>query len=169
MLKIIVLPLVLFLHPVHVTLATIDQDQGSDSIKLHFRMYYDDFLRDYELYDNERKIEDISLSQSFPAELASNYFNEKVHIYVNNKLLIGKIMSVNIQDNEIFMNLSYISAIYPNKIKVINKILTGLYSDQTNMVFIKLYKNEQAMRLTPEHDKETCSFDRMLVLTRPEG
>lgn len=147
-------------HPVHVTLTTIEQVQGVDTIKVHFRMYYDDFLRDYELYHGKSNIENISVSQFFPAELANNYFNDKFHIYVNNKLLIGKISTVNIQDNEIFLNLSYSSDISPKKIKVINKILTGLYSDQTNMVFIKLNKHEQAMRLTPEHDKETCSFDR---------
>jgi Domain of unknown function (DUF6702) len=160
MLKIIILPFVLFFHPIHVTLTTIDQAQGVDTIKVHFRMYYDDFLRDYELYDRKSNIGNTFVSQSFPTELASNYFNDKVQIYVNNKLLIGKILTVNIQDNEIFMNLWYKSDIYPKKIKVINKILTRLYSDQTNMVFIKLNKNEQAIRLTPEHDKELCSFNK---------
>jgi hypothetical protein len=160
MLKILILPFALLFHPVHVTLTTIDQAQGVDTLKVHFRMYYDDFLRDFELYDSKSNIENIAVIQSFPTELASNYFNDKVHIYVNNKLLIGKISTVNIQDNEIFMNLSYRSDIFPKKIKVINKILTGLYSDQTNMVFIKINKNEQALRLTPEHVKETFSFNR---------
>ena len=160
MLKIIVLPLALLFHPVHVTLTTIDQAQGVDSMKVHFRMYYDDFLLDYKLYDKDSKLENISVNLSFPSGLANKYFNDKVHIYVNNKLLIGQVLTVTIQDNEIFLNLFYRSDINPKKIKVINKVLTGLYSDQTNMIFIKLNKNEQAMRLTPEHDKETWSFNK---------
>jgi hypothetical protein len=36
--------------------------------------------------------------------------------------------------------------------------LIGLYSDQTNMVFININKNEDAMRLTRDHDKESWSF-----------
>lgn len=121
-------------------------------------MYYDDFLRDYNLYDPNCNLEKLSVNESFPADLIIKYFNDKVHIYVNNKLLTGKVLSENIQDNEIFLKLLYWSDKDPKKIKITNKVLTGLYSDQTNMIFISINKNEQAMRLTPEHDKETWSF-----------
>jgi len=158
MLKILFLPILLIMHPVHVTLTTIDQVQGTDSIKVFFRMYYDDFLLDYKLFAPDRNLEKLSVTQSFPADMANNYINDKIHIYVNNKLLTGKVLTVTILDNEIFLNLVYRSAIYPKKIKIRNQILIGLYSDQTNMVFININKNEEALRLTPEHDKETWSF-----------
>jgi hypothetical protein len=158
MLKILILPILLIFHPVHVTLTSIDQIQGSDSMKVFYRMYYDDFLRDYNLYDPNCNLEKLSVNESFPADLIIKYFNDKVHIYVNNKLLTGKVLSENIQDNEIFLKLLYWSDKDPKKIKITNKVLTGLYSDQTNMIFISINKNEQAMRLTPEHDKETWSF-----------
>ena len=158
MLKILILPILLIFHPVHVTLTTIDQVQGADSMKVFFRMYYDDFLRDYKLYDPHCNLEKISVNQSFTADLANKYFNDKVHIYINNKLLTGKVLTMNIQDNEIFLNLLYRSDKDPKKIKIRNQVLTGLYSDQTNMIFISINKNEEAMRLTPEHYKETWSF-----------
>jgi hypothetical protein len=158
MLKILILPILLIFHPVHVTLTTIDQVQGADSMKVFFRMYYDDFLRDYKLYDPRCNLEKISVNQSFTADLANKYFNDKVHIYINNKLLTGKVLTINIQDNEIFLNLLYRSDKDPKKIKIRNQVLTGLYSDQTNMIFISINKNEEAMRLTPEHYKETWSF-----------
>ena len=158
MLKILILPIIFAFHPVHVTLTTIDQVQGSDTMKVFFRMYYDDFLQDYKLFDLHFKQDRTAVDQSFPADLATKYFNDKIHIYVNNKLLTGKVMTVNILDYEIFLNLVYASDKVPKKIKIRNQVLTGLYSDQTNMVFININKNEEAMRLTPEHDKETWSF-----------
>ena len=158
MLKILILPVLLIFHPVHVTLTTIDQAQGNDSMKVFFRMYYDDFLRDYTLFDPDYNPDKTSLNQSFPGDLANKYFNNKINIYINNKLLTGKILTVTIQDNEIFLNLLYTSDKNPKKIKIRNQVLTGLYSDQTNMIFIKINQNEEAMRLTPEHDKETWSF-----------
>ncbi len=158
MLKIIILPLFLFLHPVHVTLTTIDQVQGADSMKVFFRMYYDDFLRDYTSYDPDCNIERMSANKSFLQDKVIKYFNDKVRIYVNNKLLTGEVLTVTILDNEIFLNLRYAAEKNPKKIKVRNQILTGLYSDQTNMIFININKNEEAMRLTPDHDKETLSF-----------
>jgi hypothetical protein len=158
MLKTLILPILLIIHPVHVTLTTIEQVQGADSMKVFFRMYYDDFLLDYKLSDPSHNPEKLSVTQSFPADLANKYFNEKIHIYINNKLLTGNVLSVTILDNEIFLNLLYHSAKDAKKIKIRNQVLTGLYSDQTNMVFININKNEEAMRLTPEHDKETWSF-----------
>jgi hypothetical protein len=121
-------------------------------------MYYDDFLRDYKSYDPDCNLERMSVNQSFPPDLIIKYFNDKVRIYVNNKLLIGEVLTVTILDNEIFLNLRYLSAKNPKKIKIRNQVLTGLYGDQTNMIFININKNEEAMRLTPEHDKETLSF-----------
>jgi hypothetical protein len=158
MLKILILPVFLMFHPVHVTLTTIDQAQGNDSMKVFFRMYYDDFLRDYTLFDPGFNTQNTSLNQSFPDDLANKYFNNKINIYINNKLLTGKTLTVTIQDNEIFLNLLYRSDKNPKKIKIRNQVLTGLYSDQTNMIFIKINLNEEAMRLTPEHDKESWSF-----------
>ena len=158
MLKILILPILIAFHPVHVTLTTIDQVQGADTMKVFFRMYYDDFLLDYKLFDPQCKLERMGDDQSFPADMANKYFNDKIHIYINNKLLSGNILTVTILDNEIFLNLVYLSDKAPKKIKIRNQVLIRLYNDQTNMVFIKINKNEEAMRLTPEHDKETWSF-----------
>ena len=158
MLKIIILPILLLFHPVHVTLMTIDQVQGADSMKVFFRMYYDDFLLDYKLFDPARNLEKLTVNQSFPSDLANKYFNDRIHIYVNNKLLNGNVLTVTILDNEIFLNLLYRSDKDPKKIKIRNQVLIGLYTDQTNMVFININKNEEAMRLTPEHNKELWSF-----------
>ena len=121
-------------------------------------MYYDDFLRDYKLYDPDCNLEKLSANRSFPADLILEYFNDKVQLYVNNRLLTGKLLSMNIQDYEIFLNLLYRSDKKPKKLKIRNRVLTGLYSDQTNMIFISIDKNEEAMRLTPGHDKETVSI-----------
>jgi hypothetical protein len=158
MLKILILPIILLFHPVHVTLTTINQVQGTDTMKVFFRMYFDDFLRDYKLYEPGCNLEKISANESFPADIANKYFNDKIHIYVNNKLLTGNVLTLTILDNEIFLNLLYRSEKDPKKIKIRNKVSISLYSDQTNMVFININKNEDAMRLTPEHDKESWSF-----------
>jgi hypothetical protein len=158
MLKILLLPCILIFHPVHVTLTTIEQKPSTDTMKVFFRMYYDDFLLDYKLYDPENKLDKLSVVQSFPTDSANKYFNDKIHIYINNKLLTGKVLKVTILDNEIFLNLFFRSEKDPKKIKIRNQVLTGLYSDQTNMIFISINKNEHAMRLTPEHGTETWSL-----------
>jgi ribosomal protein S24E len=155
MLKVLIVPLFFMFHPLHVSLTSINQEQGSDSMKVFFRMYFDDFLKDYELFDPGYALQKYTESQSFPADMLLEYFNDRVNIYVNNKRLTGEIVDLNIQDNEILMNLLYRSSKDPEKIRIRNRILTRLYNDQTNMVFLNINSNEQAMRLTPDHERET--------------
>ncbi len=90
--------------------------------------------------------------------MINKYFNNRVKIYVNNKLLAGKLFTASNDSYEIFLNLLYKSEKNPRKFMIKNQVLTGLYSDQTNMIFISIIKNEAAMRLTPEHRKEAWSF-----------
>jgi hypothetical protein len=158
MLKTLILPILLTFHPVHVTLTSIDKAQDSDSLKIFFRMYYDDFLQDYKLYDPYCNIGKISGDQSFPADLINKYFNDRVKIYMNHKLLSGNLLSMNIFENEICLNLLYRFGMEPKKIKISNQVSTGLYRDQENMIFININKNQVAMRLTREHHKEARSL-----------
>ena len=159
MLKILVIPILLIFHPVHVTVITIDQAQDSDSLKVFFRMYYDDFLRDYNLYDTVDNFSD-SLSQEkpFPASLMNKYLNEKVKITVNNKQLKGKLLNMTMANNELCMNLLYKSDKKPKVITVRNMILTGLYTDQANMTIIHINEFEEGVRLTPDKTEQTFSL-----------
>jgi hypothetical protein len=160
MLKTLILPILLMFHPVHVTLTSIDQAQGSDSLRVTFRMYYDDFLRDYKLYDPDFNLQKISGNQAFPADLLSKYFNDRVHIYINNKRLTGKLVAVDIPENyEIILSLLYKSDKQPKKFRIRNQVLTGLYDDQKNMIFFSINKYEAAMRLTQKHQQESCKLN----------
>lgn len=158
MLKLLILPLLLNIHPVHVTLTTITQAQDSDSLEVFFRMYYDDFLLDYKSYDPDCNLEILSADEPFAADLIGKYFNDKIQIRINNKLLTGQVLDISIQDYEIFLNLLYRSDKNPQKIQIRNRVLIELYSDQTNMIFIRIDNHEEAMRLTCENNKETLSF-----------
>jgi hypothetical protein len=158
MLKILILPLLITFHPVHVTVTTISKAEGTDSIKVFFRMYYDDFLRDYKSFDTDYSLERISGDNHVPDEMINKYFNNRVQIYINNKLLTGKLIKTSSDTYEILINLIYRSEELPRKIKIRSQVLTGIYSDQTNMIYITINKNEGAMRLTPEHERETLAF-----------
>jgi hypothetical protein len=158
MLKILIIPILFMFHPIHVTLTTIDQAQGTDTLKVFFRMYYDDFLTDYASYDKKSDLKQIPHAESFPSDMAGRYFNDKVQITINNKVITGHITALNIQENEIFLNMIYRSFKDPKKIKIRNRVLTDLYSDQINMIFLNIVKNEMALRLTPDHDKEAYNF-----------
>jgi len=145
----------MLIHPGHVTMTSIDYVQGTDSIKVSCRMEFDDFLKDLQTIDDDRNLKLFFSKQPFPADLINQYFNSKVFIYVNNKLLIGKLLSANITDNEICLNLFYRLSKKPKTITVRNMILIGWYSDQTNLLIIRINNIDKGIKLTPEHNEET--------------
>lgn len=155
MLKALVISLWLILHPSHVTMTSIDYVQGTDSLKVSCRMEFDDFLKDLQTIDDDRNLIKIFSKQPFPTDLINMYFNSKVFIYVNKKLLIGKLLSANLTDKEIILNLIYKSDKKPKSLTVRNMILTGWYSDQSNLVIIRVINFEKGIKLTPEHNEET--------------
>ena len=158
MLKVLILNIFLFFHPVHVTLTTVTQVQDSDTLKVFFRMYYDDFQRDYKLYYPEFKSGKNNDTTDVPHEVLNKYFNERIQIYINHKLLSGKLIDISIDKYEIRLNLIYHSDKKPRNFRIRNKILTSIYTDQSNMVYLKINKYEDAIKLTVDHVEEAISL-----------
>ena len=155
MLKALAISLWLIMHPGHVTMTSIDYVQGTDSLKVYCKIEFDDFLKDLQTIDDDRNLYRLFSKQPFPSDLINQYFNSKVFIYVNNKLLIGKLLSANITDTEINLNLIYRSSKKPKRITLRNMILTGWYSDQTNLMIIRINNFENGIKLTAGHTEET--------------
>jgi di/tricarboxylate transporter len=155
MLRVLVISLWLIIHPGHVTMTSIVYVQGTDSLKVSCTMEFEDFLKDLQTIDDDRNLRRLFNKQPFPSDLINQYFNSKVFIYVNNNLLIGKLLSANLTDNDINLNLIYRSRKKPKSITVRNMILTGWYSDQENLMIIRANNFEKGIKLTPGNTEET--------------
>ncbi|MFA5819575.1 MAG: DUF6702 family protein [Bacteroidales bacterium] len=145
----------LLFHPVHVTLTSIDYVPEMDSFKVFVRMYFDDFLRDNKLNGKEIQNKDFSTDNSSSRNVLEKYLAEKVIIEVNEKQLSGKLQDINLVDNEISMNLVYSTGKKPKTITVKNIIMTDLYSDQSNMIIVKISDFEEGVKLTADKTEQT--------------
>jgi len=145
----------LLFHPVHVTLTSIDQAPESDSLKVFVKMYYDDFLIDYQLFAGSGSVDKIPTDQIIPDDLLNNYIDEKVNILINNKRLKGKLLNQDLSDNELRLNLVYKSGKKPKTITVKNTIMASLYQDQANMIIIRINNFEEGIKLTSEVTEKT--------------
>jgi hypothetical protein len=151
MIKTISTFILILLHPVHVSLTSIDHVPDTDSLKVFVRMYFDDFLTDYGLtYTSDSIVVNSSQTTRFPEELMSKYLNDKIHIIVNNKQLKGKLLNMVLTDNEISSNLLFKTDKNPKSITVRNQIMTNLYNDQANMTIVRVSDFEEGVKLTPE-------------------
>jgi hypothetical protein len=142
-------------HPVHVTLTSIDYIPERDSFKVFVRMYFDDFMIDCKLNGGDIHNEDFSVENSSSKDAMEKYLGEKIIIKVNEKQLSGKLQEMKLADNEISMNLEYSTGEKPKIITVKNLIMTGLYSDQSNMIIIRIKKFEEGVKLTADMTEQT--------------
>ena len=155
MLKTLFLSIWFFLHPVHVTLTSIDYVPEIDSFRVFVRMYFDDFLRDYKLGGTEIMDKDFSATDLSYINKMQNYLAEKVIIKVNEKQLSGRIQNMNLTDNEISMNLEFGAIKRPRTISVKSLIMTRLYGDMSNMILVKINDFEEGVKLTSDITEQT--------------
>ena len=158
MIKALILNTFLLLHPLHVSLTTITQDQGSDTLKVFFRMYYDDFLKDYKLLDPDFNSGGNNDTIIIPDNQIAQYYNNRVQIFINRKQLEGKLEKISDESYEIHLNMFYLSDKKPRNFRIRSRILTGVYSDQSNMIYININGYEDAMKLTVDHIEEDRSL-----------
>jgi hypothetical protein len=155
MFRTLIISIWLAFHPVHVTLTSIDYVPERESFKVFVRMYFDDFLLDSkvngEVFQKERFSGDDSVSVRF----MEGYLRDKVVIKVNDNLLSARLLDMNMVDNEVSMNLEYDYGKKPKSITVKNLIMTGLYTDQANMVIVRIKDFEEGVKLTSELTEQT--------------
>jgi hypothetical protein len=127
----------------------------SDLFNVFIRFYFDDFLRDYKSIDQNFQDKDFSDASSSSMNVMEKYIGEKIIITVNEKQISGKLHDMKLIDNEISMNLEYKAGKKPKIITVKNLIFTGLYSDMSNMIIVKIRDFEEGVRLTSDLTEQT--------------
>lgn len=153
------MPLLICFQSGHLTMTSIDQIEGTDSIKVFVRLDYDLFLRDYQqTINDDLDLNELRSYPVFPADQINHYINSKVFIFVNKKLLSGKLLNSKIADGNISLIILYRLRNEPKSMTVRNTLLTGLFSDVKNLTLIRIKNVETGITFTQEHNEETFLF-----------
>ena len=129
MLKLLAIGLWLAAHPVHVTLLSIEYSAGKEAFNAFLRVYYDDFMLDYELLTGTTTEIDINGKQSEAINSIAGYLKEKVQLISGDKPLDFRITDMNLSDNELNIYLLYRNEGKSGIFKVKNTILVDIYKD----------------------------------------
>jgi len=142
-------------HPVHVSLLSMDYMADQKKFNVFLRVYFDDFLLDSGIKSSDQKTFNFSGEAISEKEILAKYVNEKVKISVNKKQITAEVGDIDLSENELRMNLFFKSPGKINSITVKNLIMTSLYSDQANMIIIKVNDFEEGIKLTSEEPEKT--------------
>ncbi|MDX9812074.1 MAG: hypothetical protein RBU28_06785 [Bacteroidales bacterium] len=159
MLKLLIPALWMMMHPVHVSLLSVDYQPASESFRVFVRVYTDDFLLDSERFAG---MDPVNLPVDRPEirELIREYLADNIQIVINNRQLSGEIDSLGSSELEVSAGLVYFSGMKARNITVRNSIMTRLYDDQANMTIIRIGDFEKGVKLTPEQPEVTFNLKK---------
>ena len=142
-------------HPVHVSLMSIDYEPEGKVFNMFLKIYFDDFLLDSRLGAEGGDKLVFQGSDEFTRVFLTNYVNEKVRIMVNGDPVKAELGKMDLSDNELRMNFSFGSVAKVRSVTVRNQIMTSIYSDQANMLIVKVKDFEEGARLTALETEKT--------------
>lgn len=122
---------------------------------MFLKIYFDDFLLDSGLGAAGGDKLVFKDTDEFTRVFLTDYVNEKVKIMVNGNPVKTEPGKMDLSDNELRMSFSFVSDPKVRSITVKNNIMTSIYSDQANMLIVKVNDYEEGARLTAlENEKK---------------
>jgi hypothetical protein len=138
---------------------SIDYVPDQEIFKVFLRIYYDDFLLDSGINSAGQKNLDFSMNSPYTQEVMASYINNRITISINNKQIPAKLGEMNLSENELRMNWVFSSTRKVSSITVKNLVMTSLYSDQANMIIVKVNDFEKGVKLTAEETEKTFKIN----------
>lgn len=141
--KILLLAIMTFLHPVHVSLTGIEYDSSNRIYSVFVKVYSDDLEADISLGSSE--------GETITGEGNDRYFKylcDRLLILEDGKRLDMKLMNTESDGLEHRFSLEAKGGRSVHDVSVINRIMTRLYYDQANMLLFKFGTVEDGYRFT---------------------
>jgi len=133
---------------------SIDYVQERNIFNVFLKVYFDDMLLDSGIEKGDQKKLVFSADDDFTRKVISGYVADRVMLIVNKRQLNAQLVNMDLSDNELRLNLVFGSAGKVNSITVKNLIMTSLYSDQANMIIVKVNDFEEGVRLTSQETEK---------------
>jgi hypothetical protein len=150
MLKPVILSFIFLVHPVHVSLMSVEYNEKPDVFNVFLKIYTDDFLLDYRLLTGDTTKINISSDKQASDRIIRKYLEGRIEIFEGEKKLTGELVKFENSDGEIKMDLKYFSKKRDKKYLVRNLIMTDLYKDQTNLLIFRYMAFEEGVKFTSD-------------------
>ena len=159
-LVLLIVPLLSFtkLHKFYVSVTEIEHVKEQQSVQIISRVFIDDF----ENLLRQRYEEDITLAIENENPLVDyyteKYLNDKLRITINNKRQKFNFLGKEYEDDIMLCYMEIMDIDSISNIEVSNKILFELFSDQKNIVRLKMNDINKSLLLIKENDKGMLNF-----------
>ncbi len=152
--------LMMMFHPVHLTVTNVEYDKQSKAFLIKYRFFSDDLQKIiYIKYGEKPDFTDPKNKQT--KELLHNYITGRFALYVDGQQIPSRsfdIKSYQLQDITLWVNVRVPYKQHFQNIKVINRLMTDLYNDQSNLLIFTYNSKQFALRFSKKHTTESLTF-----------
>jgi hypothetical protein len=153
MLKTFFLAFYFVLHPVHVSLMSIEYSEKDGAFNVFLKLYSDDFILDYRLLTGDTSKIDFSARADSETQV-ERYLSEKIQVFAEEKKLVCKLIKLESSEGELKMDLVFNNKKKAKNYLVKNLIMTDLYKDQSNLLIFRYGDYEEGIKLSPEKPEQ---------------
>ena len=144
-------------HPMHVSVTNIEYKQNNKFIEISSKMFLNDFISILE-QTNNIKI-DLSSSSAHIEKtnqiMINNYFSTHFSVEINNhkiKFTNFEFVEKKINEESIWLYFKIPNNKKIKNIKIVNTILTDLFSDQNNLLIISIDQEQKGFNLNSKEN-----------------
>jgi len=152
--------LVLFMHPLHVSVTEIQYSEKDKALQIISRIYIDDL----ELaIRNQLKQESLDLlapkNGMTTNQMVSNYLKDKLRIKLNGKPAKIHFLTHEIEDLAIICYLEIENVKKISTMEITDAVIQEIHDDQSNLVHVTYKSPVKSFRLTRDHPTDVIPFN----------
>lgn len=155
MIKILILSLLAFTQPAHVSLMSAECFPEEGTIKVFLKMSHKDFAYDYRVMINDDVLFDPSGKIDTTEIFVSKYIDSRVSLFARDVRLKGRLTSFESAYGEVNMNLVYNYDKKVKQFKVHNTFLNNVNRKPSTLLIFKYKDYEEDVKLTEDKTEET--------------
>ncbi len=148
------------MHPFHVSVCEIDYDEKAKVMQITQRLFVDDMETAIKQIDGKQKLN--ILDKAFTPKLDvffKKYFSKKLFITVNGKVLAVTYLGHEIEGDAVWCYLETEKVKKIKTVEIKNELLFETFTDQSNIIHIKIAGETRSLKLTNQQRKGTVIFD----------
>jgi hypothetical protein len=155
----LIFSLIIYLHPIHISVADIHYREDRKSLEIMLRIFVDDL----ELSIRNLRLEpelDILYPQNglSTQDMVVPYLKDRFKIYLDGKAQTYNFLGFEMEGEAMVCFIEVEKVKKWQQIKVHNSIITETYDDQNNLVHVTVNNKVKSMRLTRQNPEGTLGF-----------
>ncbi len=156
---IIFLYLIGLLHPVHVSLLSIDYNRTENSLDMFLKVFSDDLELDCRLMEGDDGLRLYDMKFLPDRSVIQKYVNERLVVEAGKEILFCVVGNIEADNEEVRIYAKYVYKGDRTDFRIINTIMADLYEDQSNLLIFRFGDFEEGYKFTASETEIIINAD----------